>query len=277
MSVIEDMIQAYDQVFLVEKKCSYEAIITDNIFSERLKLCNTENEKKKVAASEETLQHAKHLLVLPDEHDSQFYILLHEDLFKEDNVYCQIIAYEYARILDYAECREKYSIANMRDESCPDDDCLKFLMEARAGFKSFSLFYNLTSADRKSVIYSYLSFMVPDYEKLLNQHLPENMSALAEYYGRCLAVSYYSNVEPTMPDYIKKYPVDELLAQVHINIFDSSIFRNYDAISNAYSDFMTNKSKQTRDPSASTIHRHTCSHTHAHGHSHDHSQGTPAH
>ncbi len=66
MSVIEDMIQAYDQVFLVEKKCSYEAIITDNIFSERLKLCNTENEKKKVAASEEILQHAKHLLVLPD-------------------------------------------------------------------------------------------------------------------------------------------------------------------------------------------------------------------
>jgi len=47
MSVIEDMIQAYDQVFLVEKKCSYEAIITDNIFSERLKLCNTENEKRK--------------------------------------------------------------------------------------------------------------------------------------------------------------------------------------------------------------------------------------
>lgn len=271
MSVIEDMIQAYDQVFLVEKKHPYEAIITDNVYAERLKLCNSENEKKQVKAAEQNLKNAKHLLVPPDENDTLFYLLLDETLFKDSNVYCQIITYEYARLLDYASCREKYGIANLREANVPDEDCFQFLQEARAGFKSFSLFYNLTSADRKGVVYSYLSFTVPDYEKLLNHELPQNMTALAEYFGRCLAVSYYSNVEPAMPDYIKKYTLDELLSLTHVNVLDADIFKNYEAISQAYRNFMASDTK-TRVLGTST---HQCHHSHAHDHTHHHSHGSP--
>jgi len=262
MPIIKNTIQTYDQIYRVEKDYPFEVIVTDNIYSERLKLCKTKTEQAIVEASEQELKNSHKLLVLPDDQDSHFYLLLHEDLFNGTDIYCQTIAYEYTQVIDYFECKEKYSINNLRVDSFPDSDCFNFLSEIRAGFRGFSLFYNLTSVETKAVLFSYLCGMVPEYEKELEHDLPDHMDALAEFYGQFLAISSYANFELSLPDYINRHPVHELLSLVHDNIDNVSIFENYDLITGAYSDFVLNKSKVAH------VHTHKCNHSHGGSHNH---------
>jgi len=258
MSVITNMIETYEQIYQVEKDYPLEIIVTEQFYEERLKLCHTKSEQAGVEASEQELKNSHELLVLPDDQDSHFYLLLHEDLFDESNSYCQPIAYEYTRLIDYAECQEKYAVKNLRADEFPDSDCFKFLSEVRAGFRGFSLYYNLTSMENKAVLFSYLCGIVPEYEKELSHDLPAHMPKLAEFYGQCLAISTYVNFDVSLPDYINRHSVADLLILVHDNIENTSIFENYELISDAYSDFILNKSKVPH------VHTHKCNHSHNH-------------
>jgi len=262
MSIIENMIQTYNQIYQVEKNYPIEFIVTENIYSERLKLCHTESERAAVEASEPELKTKHQLLVLPDAQDSHFYLLLHEDLFVGTDIYCQTIAYEYTRVIDYYESIEKFNIKNSRSDSVPDSECFNFLSEVRACFREFSLFYNLTSVENKAVLFSYLCGLVPEYEKELRHDLPAHMKALAEFYGQRLAISAYVNYDVSLPDYINRHPVGDLLSLVHDNIDQASIFENYDVISAAYSDFVLNKSNVPH------VHTHKCNHSHEGSYSH---------
>jgi hypothetical protein len=261
MTMIQNMIETYNQIYNVSKDYPFETIVTDTIYSERLKLCNTEDEKKKIEASKETLENSLELLVLPDDTDPNFYLLLHESLFNETNGYCQSITYGYTQLIDYWAIKEKYNISNLRNHNNPDLNCVLFLSEARANFRSYNLFYNLASLPKKAVLFSYLCEMIPHYEKDLSYDLPLHMDSLAKFYGQCLAVSDYADIDLSLPDYLKSHPIDGLLQEVHDAINNATIFENYESIQKAYDDYIFNKSKLPFDASTFAAHKHTCNHS----------------
>lgn len=262
MSIIQNMIETYKLVYPVEKNYPLEIIVTTEIYNERLKLSNTKCDQAIVEASKQELSDCHRLLVLPDEQDSNFYLLLHENLFDEAQLYGQAIAYEYTRLIDFADIQEKYGIKNLRAAQFPDSACFLFLSEARACFRGFNLYYNLTSVENKAVLFSYLCGMVPDYEKVLSRDLPAHMISLAEYYGQALAISAYVNFEVSLPDYLNRHAIHDLLAQLKTNITNVSIFENYEAICETYNDFINNKSKEAH------VHTHQCNHDHGEHHHH---------
>lgn len=261
-NMIKNMIETYEQIYQVNKDTPFEVIVTNNIYTERLNYCHTESEQAGVKASEPELKSKRELLVLPDDQDRQFYLLMDEDLFDESNRYCQTIADEYTRAIDYFACQEKYMIKNLRADPIPDADCFHFLSEVRACYRGFSLFYNLTSVENKAVIFSYLCGMVPDYEKVLSHDLSDHMGSLAEFYGQRLAIGAYISFEMSLPDYLNRHPVHDLLALLDYNINNADIFENYDLISGAYNDFVSNKSKVPH------VHTHQCNHSHEGSHKH---------
>lgn len=256
MSVIKNMIETYEQIYQVEKDYPLEIIVTEKIYEERLKLCYTKSEQAGVEAAEQELKNSHKLLVLPDDQDSHFYLLLHENIFNETTNYCQPIAHEYTRLIDYAECQEKYAIKNLREDAVPDADCFNFLSQVRACFRGYSLWYNLTSMENKAVLFSYLCGIVPEYEEELSHDLPAHMQALAEFYGQCLAISTYVNFDVSLPDYLNRHPVHDLLTLVHDNIENTGIFENYELISEAYNNFVLRKTEILH------VHSHKCSHSH---------------
>jgi len=261
MSVIQNMIQTYNLVYQVQKDYPLEIIVTTDLYHERLKLANTKCDQAIIKASKQELDDSLKLLVLPDEQDDHYYLLLHEDLFDETQQYGQAIAYEYTRLIDFADIKEKYGVANLRAAQFSDSACFLFLAEVRAWFRGFYLYYNLTSVENKAVLFSYLCGTVPEYESLLSFDLTAHMQALAEFYGQALAIGSYVNFDVSLPDYLKRHHVHELLKAVQDNINTISIFENYDVIHKAYEDFIQIKSKET----APHVHSHTCNHTH-----HDH-------
>lgn len=261
MSVIKNMIQTYNLVYQVEKEYPLEIIVTTDLYRERLKLANTKCDQAIVEASKQELDDRLKLLVLPDDADSHYYLLLHEDLFDQTQQYGQAIAYEYTRLIDYADIQEKYQVPNLRAAQFPDSACFLFLAEVRAWYRGFNLYYNLISAENKAVLFSYLCGTVPDYETLLSFDLTAHMQALAEFYGQALAIGSYVNFDVSLPDYLNRHHVHELLQAVHDNIDNISIFENYEAIHAAYEDFILIKSKEDQPH----VHSHSCNHIH-----HDH-------
>lgn len=258
MSLITNMIQTYNHIYQVEKDYPLEFIITTDLYAERLKLANSKCDQAIVKASKQDLDDRLKLLVMPDDQDRHFYLLLHEDLFDQCQQYGQAIAYEYTRLIDFAEIQEKYGVANLRAAHFPDSACFLFLAEVRAWFRSFYIYYNLTSAENKAVLTSYLCGTVPDYENLLSFDLTTHMQALAEFYGQALAIGAYVNFDVSLPDYLKRHHVHELLTAVHDNIGNINIFENYETINQAYQDFILYKSKETEPH----IHSHNCNHIH---------------
>lgn len=261
MSVITNLIETYHLVYQVEKEYPLEIIVTTDLYHERLKLANTKCDQAIVKASKQELDDCLKLLVLPDLEDPHYYLLLHEDLFDESQQYGQAIAYEYTRVIDYADIQEKYGVANLRAAQFPDSACFLFLAEVRAWYRGFNLFYNLISAENKAVLFSYLCGTVPEYENLLAIDLTTHMQALAEFYGQALAIGAYVNFDVSLPDYLTRHHVHDLLKVVHDNINNLSIFENYEAIHAAYEDFVLNQSK-IPEPH---VHSHSCNHIH-----HDH-------
>lgn len=261
MSVIKNMIQTYNLVYQVEKDYPLEIIVTTDLYHERLKLANTKCDQAIVEASKQELDDSLKLLVLPDDADSHYYLLLHEELFDQTQQYGQAIAYEYTRLIDYADIQEKYQVPNLRAAQFPDSACFLFLAEVRAWYRGFNLYYNLISAENKAVLFSYLCGTVPDYETLLSFDLTAHMQALAEFYGQALAIGSYVNFDVSLPDYLNRHHVHELLQAVHDNIDNISIFENYEAIHAAYEDFIQIKSKEDQPH----VHSHSCNHIH-----HDH-------
>lgn len=254
------MIQTYNQVYQVKKDYPLEIIVTTDFYNERLKLSNTKCDRAIVEASKQELDDCLKLLVLPDEQDPHFYLLLHEDLFDETQLYCQAIAYEYTKLIDYADIQEKYGVKNMRAAQFPDSACFLFLSEARACFRGFSLYYNLTSVENKAVLFSYLCEMVPNYETVLSRDLPSHMDKLAEFYGQALAINAYVNFEVSLPDYLNRHNIHDLLALLKANINNDSIFENYEDICGTYNDFVSHKSKVPH------VHTHQCNHNHGDHH-----------
>jgi len=262
MSIIKNTIESYKYIYPVEKDYPLEIIVNNTIYSERLKLCHTAAEQAAVETTQPELQDIHQLLVLPDEQDSHFYLLLHEDLFNDTNAYAQTIPYEYTWMIDYAACQEKYAIKNMRADSFPDSDCFEFLSQVRACFRGFSLYYNLTSIENKAAIFSYLCGMVPDYEEALSHNITANMDSLAAFYGQRLAISAYVNFELSLPDYLNHHPVHDLLALIDANITNADIFENYDLICEAYTNFVQKKVKILRANNPKCGHSHGGSHHH---------------
>lgn len=261
MSVITNLIETYNLVYQVEKEYPLEIIVTTDLYHERLKLANTKCDLAIVEASKQELDDCLKRLVLPDLEDPHYYLLLHEDLFDESQQYGQAIAYEYTRVIDYAKIQEQYGVANLRAAQFPDSACFLFLAEVRAWFRGFNLYYNLISAENKAVLFSYLCGTVPEYESLLSFDLTNHMQALAEFYGQALAISAYVNFDVSLPDYLTRHHVHDLLKAIHDNIGNISIFENYEAIHEAFDDFILHKSKIT----APHLHSHSCNHIH-----HDH-------
>lgn len=259
MSVIKNMIQTYNLVYQVEKEYPLEIIVTTDLYQERLKLSNTKCDRAIIKASKQALDDSLKLLVLPDEQDSHYYLLLHEDIFDESQQYGQAIAYEYTRVIDYSDIQEKYRVPNLRAAQFPDSACFLFLAEIRAWYRGFNLYYNLISAENKAVLFSYLCETVPEYESLLSFDLTAHMQALAEFYGQALAISSYVNFDVSLPDYLNRHHVHGLLNAIHANIDNISIFENYEAIHEAYDNFIQHKSKEDQP------HEHSCNHIH-----HDH-------
>lgn len=261
MSVIQNMIQTYNLVYQVEKEYPLEIFVTTDLYQERLKLSNTKCDQAIVKASKQELDDSLKLLVLPDLEDSHYYLLLHEDLFDESQQYGQAIAYEYTRVIDYADIQEKYGVSNLRAAQFPDSACFLFLAEVRAWYRGFNLYYNLISAENKAVLFSYLCGTVPEYESLLSFDLTAHMQGLAEFYGQALAIGSYVNFDVSLPDYLNRHHIHDLLKVIHDNISNISIFENYEVIHEAFEDFILHKSKETEPH----VHSHSCNHIH-----HDH-------
>lgn len=261
MSVIKNMIQTYNLVYQVEKEYPLEIIVTTDLYQERLKLSNTKCDRAIIKASKQALDDSLNLLVLPDEQDSHYYLLLHEDIFNESQQYGQAIAYEYTRVIDYSDIQEKYRVPNLRAAQFPDSACFLFLAEIRARYRGFNLYYNLVSAENKAVLFSYLCGTVPEYESLLSFDLTAHMQALAKFYGQALAIGSYVNFDVSLPDYLNRHHVHDLLKTIHDNIDNMSIFENYETIHEAYEDFIQHKSKEDQPHE----HSHSCNHIH-----HDH-------
>ena len=267
MSMIRNLIDTYNLVYQVQQDYPLEIIVTTDLYKERLKLANTPCDQAIVAASQQELDDSLKWLVLPDQHDPNYYLLLHEDLFDESQQYGQAIAYEYTRLIDYCDISQKYQVPNLRAAQFPDLACFLFLAEARAIYRGFNLYYNLVSAENKAVLFSYLCGTVPDYENRLSFDLSAHMHDLAAFYGQALAIGSYVNFDVSLPDYLNRHHVHELLGAVHDNIDNPGLFDNYEAIDEAYQDFIHNKSLLT----APRVHSHQCNHTHHdHGDHHDH-------
>jgi hypothetical protein len=258
------MIQTYRYVYPVEKEFPLEIIVTEDLFAQRLKLAHSPAETEALKAAAETLKASLHLLVLPDDQDQNYYLLLHESLFDHNTGYVQAIGYEYSRVADFEACREKYNITNLRGLDFPDHDCFAFLSEIRACFRGFSLYYNLISIEKKAAMFSYLCELVPQHEAILTHDLPKHMDALGAFYGQCLAVTAYAGIEMSLPDYIKRQPVDVLLAKIRFVVENDSIFENFAEINDTFQDYMENKSKEPFDPNASAAHKHVCNNPHHH-------------
>lgn len=261
MSLVQNIIETYNLVYQVKKDYPLEIIVTTDLYHERQKLANTKCDQAIVAASRQELENSLKLLVLPDEADHHYYLLLHEDLFDESQQYCQAIAYEYTRLIDYADIQEKYQVANLRAAQFPDSACFLFLAEVRAWYRGFNLYYNLISAENKAVLFSYLCGTVPEYESVLSFDLVAHMQALAEFYGQALAIGAYVNFDVSLPDYLNRHHVHELLKALHDNIDNPSIFDNYEMINQTYEDFILRKAKDLEPH----VHSHCCNHIH-----HDH-------
>ncbi|WP_303870212.1 hypothetical protein [Acetobacterium wieringae] len=258
MSLVQNIIETYNLVYQVKKDYPLEIIVTTDLYHERQKLANTKCDQAIVAASRQELEDSKKLLVLPDEQDHHYYLLLHEDLFDESQQYCQAVAYEYSRLIDYADIQEKYQVANLRAAQFPDSACFLFLAEVRAWYRGFNLYYNLISAENKAVLFSYLCGTVPEYESVLSFDPGAHMQALAEFYGQALAISAYVNFDVSLPDYLNRHHVHELLAALHDHIDNLCIFENYETIHEAYEDFVQHKSKDLQPH----VHSHCCNHNH---------------
>lgn len=260
--MIRNMIQTYNEIYQIEKDYPFEVIVTANIFSERFKLCHTESDRASVMKKEKELTEKSSLLVFPDDQDRHFYLLLHEDLFDGSYAYCYAIAYEYSRAIDFCDCQEKFAIKNLRFNGFPEPVFFLFLSEIRAHYRGFSLLFNLTNVDQKAAISSYLCGLVPEYDQALSRDLPKQMADLASFYGEYLALSAYVNYELSLPDYLNRQPVHELLSLVKDNIETLSIFENFIAIRDTYNDFVSKKAK------APHVHTHKCKHAHGEHHIH---------
>ncbi|MBC3796138.1 hypothetical protein [Acetobacterium tundrae] len=264
MSIVQDIIQGYDHIFKSKNDCPFEVIVTDNIYSDRFELCNTKNDQMDVKGAEPELQNSNELLVLPDEQNSMFLLLIRQDHFNESGVYSQTIAYEYTHAIDYFECKTKYNILNLRKDSFPDHDCFQFVSEVRASFRGPTLFYHLTNADKDALVFAYISKLVPAYEKILTGDLSENMYDLAQFYGQYLAIRCYINAPLSLPGYITHSFAGDLLLQLNKNIGDTNIFDNYESLSVAYSDFINKKTQGTPNPLLAMVHDHShcgCNHS----------------
>lgn len=262
MSVIDNMIQTYRLVYQVEKDYPLEIIVTTDLYKERLKLANTSCDQAIVEASKQELDDSLKLLVLPDDVDNHYYLLLHEDLFDETQQYGQAIAFEYTQLIDFFDIQEKYGVPNLRAAQFPDSAWFMFLAQVRAWYRGFNLYYNLVSAENKAVLFSYLCGTVPNYESLLSFDLTAHMHDLAAFYGQALAIGSYVNFDVSLPDYLNRHHIHELLTAVHDNIDNLSIFENSEAIHTAYEDFIVNKSKLDQPH----VHTHSCNHDHHHDH-----------
>lgn len=261
MSVITNLIETYHFVYQVEKEYPLETIITTDLYGERLKLANSPCDQAIVKAPKQELDDKRQLLVLPDDQDPHYYLLLHENLFNDRQEYAQALAYSYTKLIDCDAYQQKYGVSNLRAAQLPDSTCLMFLFELRANYRSFSLYYNLTSPENKAVLFSYLCGLVPDYEQLLTARLTTQMPALAKFYGQALAIGAYVNFDVSLPDYLTRHHVHDLLKALHDHIDKASIFDTYEAVHAAYEDFVDHKSK-IPEPH---VQGHTCNHIH-----HDH-------
>jgi hypothetical protein len=260
MSVIQNMIQTYKLVYQVEKDYPLEVIVTTDLYHERLKLANTRCDRAIIKSCKQMLDDSLHLLVMPDEQDPHYYLLLHEDLFGQSQQYGHAIAYEYTRLIDYTDIQEKYAVDNLRAAQFPDSAWFMFLSDVRAWYRGFNLYYNLISVDKKAVLSTYLCGTVPNYENLLSFDLTSHMVSLAEFYGQALAIGKYVNFDVSLPDYLNRHHIHELLDAVHDNIDNLSFFENSETIQAAYEDFIDHKSKAEQPH----VHSHSCNNPHHH-------------
>lgn len=245
------IIQMYNKTFNLEDSYPCKTFLTDDIYSERLMLCNSESERNEMAFSKKMLQDFSGLLVHPDEYDSTFYILIKSNLINDITISYKTFSHEYTHLIDYFECKEKFNLVNMRvNESIPDSECFQFYSEIRARFRASFIFYNLKKVDVNILVEDYNTQLVPEYKILLSKDLYnfESMYMLAQFYGQLIAISYYSTSLQPIPEYILEFPVEDLLLHTFKNITNLSIFDNYELIRNAYNVFMSSKKSQTANP-----------------------------
>ena len=246
-SKANEILKIYDQFFKVKQICPFKVIVTENIYSTRLKLCNSESERHDVKLFGGELQNYHGLLVEPDEHDSIFYLLISNQRFDESNIYSQTVSHEYTHLIDYFEYKKNHNILNMREiQFCPDYECFSFYSEVRARFRGSVVYYAMTKFDKESLFHKYQNQLVPDYGEILNNNIRGNMYMLAQFYGQHLAVSLYTNTELNLPGYIIDSHVRNLLLQIDENITNTSIFDNYSLVSSAYNDFISKYKKDHR-------------------------------
>lgn len=244
---MDEIIEVYNHAFKTEKKYPFKAYITDDIYFSRLELCNSDSDRHMVEWSKNLLKSFNGLLVQPDEFDSLFYILIKQNSSNDTNIYCKTFSHEYSHMIDYYEYKEKYNIANMRsDEIYFDFECFQFYSEVRARFRGSLIFYQLVNVENDVLIKDYEDFLIPAYKDKLRPGLIfsdhyQKMYMLAQFYGQFLAIGCKTGSMPTLPDYIKDTNVIDLLLEITCKISDTSIFENYELISNLYSEYLINK------------------------------------
>ncbi|WP_414150295.1 hypothetical protein ACIZ62_12785 [Acetobacterium carbinolicum] len=236
----DEILDFYNQSFKVTESYPFKVYITDDIFSLRMDLCNTDDEQHMVMAAKQKLNSFNGLLVEPDLIDNIFYILIKQNSSNDSNIYSKTFSHEYTHVIDYQEFKEKYEISNMRNnEVYENSECFQFYSEVRARFRGSLIFYQLSDVKNDVLIKDYNDYLIPAYQQKLNQNTiyPDNyqkMYMLAQFYGQFLAIGCKTNSLPTLPDYIKNNNAIELLLAITNNIGDVSIFANYESIIDLY-------------------------------------------
>ncbi len=258
MSVVETTIEIYRSAYFIKKDYPFEVTITDDIYSERLKLCHTKNDEDMVKTLADDLNTRSSLLVLPNETDITFRLLIHESQFAPPGIYSQTILYEYSRMIDYFELMEKHGIFNLRETKISEQQCFNFLADIRAEFHCNILLNNLMNLDQKDLVSNYLCQLVPEFETFLSHDLSQHMADLATFLGYYLAIKNDIHFELSLPDYLKRQPINKLLAILEDNIANDSIYDKIEAINEAYLDFVNNSSKNPQEYD----HPYQCGHCH---------------
>lgn len=239
---MNQVVETYNNFFGIEGNYKYKAILTYDIYSLRLSLCNDDIDVQMVKSSRDTLNSFNGLLIQPDGVDDNFYILISGNYLNNlssnsfnSNICSKTFLHEYTHLIDYADLKAKYDIPNLRrDYVYIHLEPFQFYSEIRARYRSMYLYYCLENPQNRELISKY-EHLKTLYEKRLNvSNSYQRMYYLAQFWGQYLAISHKTAEGLELPEYIKKITELELLKEVSICVRDESLFKNYETISELY-------------------------------------------
>lgn len=194
----------------------YSVKITDDIFHERLLLCNRQEESKALE-SLDTKWNQNATTVFPDDIDPLYYIIISSKRFNKDNDYIKSLCHEFTHVIDYNEYKLKYNIMDMR-KIPKENDYMSYslLSEFNARYKSFIVYLMIENLQYTTDSYEVLC---SQYESLMYKcfnscDYKSALYYLCQFLGQQESLRTYFSVDVPTPDFVNKLKLKKICDEI---------------------------------------------------------------